>query len=97
MPREGRELLKCGRLEARDRLKKAIAAGDANGLSEISGQFFHTQAGYEAAYLRALNYMDHGARWRRPDLEGLRESCPAADSLSRAYRSPRLLAFTRQA
>ena len=61
MPREGRELyeVRIGS-EARDRLKKAIATGDANALSEISGQFFHTQAGYEAAYLRALNYMDHG-------------------------------------
>ncbi len=81
MPREGRELYEVrSGSEARDRLKKAVAAGDANALSEISGQFFHTQAGYEAAYLRALNYMDHGAPLAAAlTLKRLRESCPAAD------------------
>ncbi len=81
MPREGRELYEVrSGSEARDRLKKAIAAGDANALSEISGQFFHTQAGYEAAYLRALNYMDHGAPLAAAlTLKRLRESCPSAD------------------
>jgi outer membrane protein assembly factor BamB len=81
MPREGRELYEVrSGSEARDRLKKAIASGDANALSEISGQFFHTQAGYEAAYLRALSYMDHGAPLAAAlTLKRLREAGPAAD------------------
>jgi outer membrane protein assembly factor BamB len=62
MPREGRDLyeVRCGG-EARDKLNRAIAGGNAAGLSEISAQLFHTQAGYEATYLLALYHMDHGA------------------------------------
>ena len=62
MPREGRDLYEVrSGAEARDKLNRAVAAGDAAGLSEISAQLFHTQAGYEATYLLALYHMDHGA------------------------------------
>ncbi|MGO9109239.1 MAG: PQQ-binding-like beta-propeller repeat protein [Thermoguttaceae bacterium] len=62
MPREGRELYEVRNgADARDKLNRAVAAGDATGLSEISAQLFHTQAGYEATYLLALYHMDHGA------------------------------------
>ena len=61
MPREGRDLYEVRNgAEARDRLNRAVAGGDAKALLEVSGQFFHTQAGYEAAYLLALHQMDHG-------------------------------------
>ncbi len=61
MPPEGRDLYEVRNgAEARDRLNRAVAAGDAAGLSAISAQLFHTQAGYEATYLLALYQMDHG-------------------------------------
>jgi outer membrane protein assembly factor BamB len=62
MPREGRDLYEVrSGAEARSKLNRAVAAGDAAGLSEVSGRLFHTQAGYEATYLLALYHMDHGA------------------------------------
>jgi outer membrane protein assembly factor BamB len=82
MPREGRELYEVrSGAEARERLKRAVASGSEGALEEISGRFFHTQAGYEAAYLLALRHMDHG----RPlaaalILRRLREAGPAADA-----------------
>jgi outer membrane protein assembly factor BamB len=62
MPREGRDLyeLRSG-AEARNRLRRAAAAGDDAALSEVSAQLFHTQAGYEATFLLALYQMDHSA------------------------------------
>jgi outer membrane protein assembly factor BamB len=45
---------------ARQLLTDAVAAGDVDKLAEVSRQFFHTQAGYEAAYLLGASEMDHG-------------------------------------
>ena len=61
MPPEGRDLyeVRYG-AEARDKLSRAVAAGDDEGLKQISAQLFHTRAGYEATYLFALYQMDHG-------------------------------------
>ena len=62
MPREGRELYEVrSGAEARDKLNRAVVAGDDKALAEISAQLFHTQAGYEATFLLALYQMDHGA------------------------------------
>ena len=70
MPREGLDLYEVRNgAEARDKLNRAIAAGDDGELSEISAQLFHTEAGYEATYLHALHQMDHGAVGRGPDAE----------------------------
>ena len=61
MPREGRDLYEVrSGADARDRLNRAIATGNEEALAEISGRYFHTQAGYEATYLLALRHMDHG-------------------------------------
>ena len=82
MPREGRDLYEVrSGAEARDKLNRAVAAGDAAGLSEISAQLFHTQAGYEATYLLALYHMDHGAPLAGAlTLKRLREAGPAAEA-----------------
>ncbi len=82
MPREGLDLyeVRSGG-EARDRLNKAVAAGDAAGLAEISARLFHTQAGYEATYLLGLDQMDHGAPLAGAlTLKRLREAGPAAEA-----------------
>ena len=51
------------------------------GLSEISAQLFHTQAGYEATYLLALYQMDHGAPLAGAlTLKRLREAGAAAEA-----------------
>ena len=82
MPREGRDLYEVrSGAEARDKLNRAVAAGDAAGLSEISAQLFHTQAGYEATYLLALYHMDHGAPLAGAlTLKRLREAGAAAEA-----------------
>lgn len=61
MPAEGKESyeLQYG-AQARKMLAEAIAAGDVDKLAGVSRQFFHTQAGYEAAYLLGASEMDHG-------------------------------------
>jgi len=61
MPREGRELyeLQYGS-RARQLLEEATAAGDAQGLAEVSRRFFHTRAGYEATFLLGMYHLDHG-------------------------------------
>jgi outer membrane protein assembly factor BamB len=82
MPREGLDLyeVRYGG-EARDKLKRAVAAGDKDGLSEISSQLFHTRAGYEATWLLALYHMDHGAPLAGAlTLKRLREAGAAAES-----------------
>ena len=82
MPREGRELYEArSGAEARDRLQKAIASGSEAALSEISGQFFHTQAGYEATYLLALHHMDHGLPLAAPDSQTTSRSRPGCRRL----------------
>jgi outer membrane protein assembly factor BamB len=81
MPREGRDLyeVRSGG-EARDKLNRAVAAGDDKALSEISAQLFHTQAGYEATWLLALYHMDHGAPLAGAlTLKRLREAGAAAE------------------
>ena len=82
MPPEGRDLYEVRNgAEARDKLNRAVAAGDAAGLSEISAQLFHTQAGYEATYLLALHHMDHGAPLAGAlTLKRLREAGAAAEA-----------------
>ena len=62
MPREGRELyeVRYG-AEARQRLKQAVAAGDCARMADVSGQYFHTQAGYEATFLLGLYHLDRGS------------------------------------
>ena len=99
MPREGLDLYEVrSGAEARDKLNRAVAAGDDDGLSEISAQLFHTQAGYEATYLLALYHMDHGAPLAGAlTLKRLREAGRRPRPSSRACRSPRPLAITRPA
>ncbi len=82
MPREGRDLYEVrSGAEARDKLNRAVAAGDVAGLSEVSAQLFHTQAGYEATYLLALHHMDHGAPLAGAlTLKRLREAGAAAEA-----------------
>jgi outer membrane protein assembly factor BamB len=62
MPQEGRDLyeLKWGPA-ASDLLGKAVAAGDPARLAEVSGRYFHTQAGYEATFLLGLYHLDRGS------------------------------------
>lgn len=62
MPREGRELyeVRAG-ADAREMLKRAVDTGDPSRLAEVSGQYFHTRAGYEATFLLGLYHLDHGS------------------------------------
>lgn len=62
MPSEGRQLyeLRCG-ADARAMLAKALANRDLALLAHVSGQYFHTQAGYEATFLLGLSNLDHGS------------------------------------
>ena len=82
MPREARDLLEVrSGAEARVKLERAAAAGDAAGLAEISAQWFHTRAGYEATYLLALNQMDHGMPLAGAlTLERLHDAGPVAET-----------------
>jgi len=59
MPEAGREAyeLEYGAV-ARRALERAAAAGDLAGLADVSRQYFHTRAGYEATYLLALANLD---------------------------------------
>lgn len=59
MPVAGREAyeLEYGAV-ARQALQRSAAAGDLAGLADVSRQYFHTQAGYEATYLLALANLD---------------------------------------
>lgn len=61
MPRAGRETyeLTFG-AEARQQLDRAVAAGDAAGVAEVSRRYFHTQAGYAATHLLGLDHYDRG-------------------------------------
>ncbi len=61
MPRSGRELyeLQYGP-QARRMLSEAVAEGDPARLAEVSRRFFHTEAGYEGAFLLGLHHLDHG-------------------------------------
>ncbi len=61
MPRHGRELyeLQYGP-QARRLLFEAVAEGDTARLAEVSRRFFHTEAGYQGAFLLGLHHLDHG-------------------------------------
>ena len=61
MPKQGRDLyeLQFG-TDARVLLDQAIKAGDARQLTEVTRQYFHTQAGYEATILLGRYELDHG-------------------------------------
>lgn len=81
MPPEGLQLyeLRYG-AEARELLRKATADGDALALPEVSRRFFHTQAGYEAAFLLGLHHLDQGrALAAALTLERLQSTCPSSD------------------
>ena len=82
MPPAGRQLYEArSGGEARVKLDRAVATGDAALMSEISTRLFHTQAGYEATYLLALHQMDHGAPLAGAmTLKRLREAGPAAEA-----------------
>lgn len=61
MPPEGRRIYEAEfGPQARRMLQEAKEPGDARLLAEVSRRFFHTQAGYEAAYLLAASHLDHG-------------------------------------
>lgn len=61
MPTAGREVYErqYGPISRR-LLSEAIARSDADQLGAITRRFFHTQAGYEAAYRLAADHLDHG-------------------------------------
>lgn len=60
LPPAGREIYETqyGSL-ARQMFNEADARGNAAGLAAVVRQYFHTQAGYEAAYRLAANHLDH--------------------------------------
>ena len=81
MPREGRELyeLQYG-ARARQMLDEALATGDVARIAEVARRFFHTRSGYQATFLLAEHYFEHG----RPlaaalVLQRLQELGPAAE------------------
>ena len=83
MPKKGRQLYEmfCGR-EAKAMLDEALASGDANKLAIVAARYFHTEAGYDAAFLLGLNYLDHGAPLAAAiRLQKLSEVPDAADRL----------------
>ena len=82
MPARGRESyeLQYG-ARARQMLGDAVANGNSGDLAEVSRQFFHTEAGYQATLLLGLSELDHG----RPlagalALRRLREAGEQADA-----------------
>jgi outer membrane protein assembly factor BamB/tetratricopeptide (TPR) repeat protein len=61
LPAAGREVYeKQYGPAARRLLVEAIRSGDADQFALITRRFFHTQAGYEAAYRLAADQLDHG-------------------------------------
>jgi outer membrane protein assembly factor BamB len=86
MPREGRELyeLEFG-AKAKQLLQQAVAAGDAQGLAQVSQRFFHTRAGYEATFLLGLHHLDHGRHLAGAlTLQRLADSASASDQFEPA-------------
>ena len=74
---------------ARRMLEDATARGDRAGLEEVVRRFFHTQAGYEAAYQLANRLMDDSQLLAAEGLfERLRVS-PGGRALNRCCRSRR--------
>jgi hypothetical protein len=72
MPSEGRDLYEVRNgAEARDKLNRAVASGNADGLSEVSAQWFHTQAGYDGSQRSARSGIDAEAAPRRRSCRGL--------------------------
>ncbi len=78
MPARGLELYRLSYgAKARRALDEAIASADADGLAYVARRFFHTDAGYEAAFLLGLDHLNHG----RPlaaalVLQRLSDTCP---------------------
>ncbi|MDO4551693.1 MAG: PQQ-binding-like beta-propeller repeat protein [Planctomycetia bacterium] len=77
MPPRGRQLyeLQAG-TQARRALQAAISSGKPELLGEVTHKYFHTEAGYEAAFLIGLNHLDHN------------HAIPAALSFQRLYDIP---------
>ncbi len=97
LPTQGRELyeLDCG-AQARKILSAAVAAGDANGLAEVSRRFFHTRAGYEATFLLGLHQWNHGSPLAAAlTLKRLKESCPVADEFEPALSAALAASWSR--
>ncbi len=61
LPPEGREAfrLRFGE-EAASMLKSAIEKSDIDGFMKVASAYFHTEAGYDAAYLLGQYRLDHG-------------------------------------
>ncbi len=61
LPPAGREYyeLQYG-ARARKMLESAVRAGDVARLAEVSRRFFHTQSGYQAAFLLGMDHFEHG-------------------------------------
>ncbi|MEZ6070957.1 MAG: PQQ-binding-like beta-propeller repeat protein [Pirellulales bacterium] len=61
LPERGRQFyeLQFG-AEARNELEQALEAGDIEAIAETARRYFHTDAGFEASYLVALDHIDHG-------------------------------------
>ena len=61
LPERGRQFyeLQFG-AEARNELEQALEAGDIERVAETARRYFHTDAGFEASYLVALDHLDHG-------------------------------------
>lgn len=59
MPAAGRQAyeLQFG-ARARQMLEAALAERDIGGITEVSRRFFHTEAGYRAAYLLGMHHLD---------------------------------------
>ncbi|MCC6125136.1 MAG: PQQ-binding-like beta-propeller repeat protein [Pirellulales bacterium] len=59
MPPEGREIYEASYGDrARATLNAAVAEGDVAAIAEVARRFFHTKAGYEAAFLLGLHHLD---------------------------------------
>ena len=83
MPRQGRESyeLQFG-ARARQMLTQAVEARDAAGLAEVSRRFFHTQAGWEATLLLAVDTLDRDSpRAAALLLQRLQENSALAEPL----------------
>ena len=89
MPAEGRETYEKQYGPAARRLyEEAIRLNDADGLALVARRFFHTQAGFEAAYRLANDHLDHErALTAALCFERLRASPTRPPGLNRISRS----------
>ncbi len=64
LPAAGREVYRLQAADAAQRaLDEALESGDISALQAVLEQYFHTAAGYEAAYLLGIHYRDQGEAW----------------------------------